>query len=68
MISITDSCSTKMSLKLKIKNERLLTVVLSALTLVIITCLVLIAKDCSESGGDFVRGLIWFECIGGNNE
>lgn len=54
--------------KVKIKNERMLTVALSALTLVIITSLVLIAKDCSDSGGDFVRGLIWFECIGGNNE
>ena len=36
---------------------------LALATLVVLAAMITQYRQCSESGGIFVRGLIWFECL-----
>lgn len=44
-------------------KEKIFDVALIVITLLVLSVITGMWKECSDAGGIFVRGLFWFECL-----
>lgn len=50
------------------KSELLLLNIVGAFLLFVFINIAIGYVDCKDSGGSYVRGLFWFECVGGKDD